>query len=45
MASVTLENVWKKYGKVEAVCGISLDVADKEFMAFLGPSGCGKSST
>jgi multiple sugar transport system ATP-binding protein len=45
VASVTLENVWKKYGKVEAVCGISLDIADKEFMAFLGPSGCGKSST
>ncbi len=45
MASVTLENVWKKYGKVEAVRGISLNIADKEFMAFLGPSGCGKSST
>jgi multiple sugar transport system ATP-binding protein len=45
VASVALENVWKKYGKVEAVCGISLDIANKEFMAFLGPSGCGKSST
>ena len=45
MASVTLENAWKKYGDVEAVRGISLDIADKEFMAFLGPSGCGKSST
>lgn len=45
MASVTLENVWKKYGDVKAVRGISLDIADKEFMAFLGPSGCGKSST
>ena len=45
MASVTLENVWKKYGKVEAVRGISLGIADKEFIAFLGSSGCGKSST
>lgn len=45
MASVTLENVWKKYKDVKAVRGISLDIADKEFMAFLGPSGCGKSST
>ncbi len=45
MASVTLEKLWKKYGDVEAVCGISLDIADGEFMSFLGPSGCGKSST
>lgn len=45
MASVSLEKVWKKYGKVEAVRGISLDIADGEFMSFLGPSGCGKSST
>lgn len=45
MASVKLEKLWKKYGKVEAVRGISLDIADGEFMSFLGPSGCGKSST
>lgn len=45
MASVTLEKLWKKYGKVEAVCGISLEIADGEFVSFLGPSGCGKSST
>jgi ABC-type sugar transport system ATPase subunit len=45
VSSVALEKVWKKYGDVEAVRGISLDIADGEFMAFLGPSGCGKSST
>jgi ABC-type sugar transport system ATPase subunit len=45
VASVTLEKAWKKYGNVEAVRGISMDIADGEFMAFLGPSGCGKSST
>lgn len=45
MASVTLEKLWKKYGDVEAVRGISLEIADGEFMSFLGPSGCGKSST
>lgn len=45
MAAVKLEKLWKKYGKVEAVRGISLDIADGEFMSFLGPSGCGKSST
>jgi multiple sugar transport system ATP-binding protein len=45
MSSVRLEKTWKKYGEVEAVRGISLEIADHEFVAFLGPSGCGKSST
>lgn len=45
MASIRLEKLRKHYGKVEAVRGIDLDIADGEFMAFLGPSGCGKSST
>lgn len=45
MASVTLQNVQKKYGKVNAVRGISMEITDGEFIALLGPSGCGKSST
>jgi ABC-type sugar transport system ATPase subunit len=45
VASVTLKNVHKRYGKVYAVRGISMDITDGEFIAFLGPSGCGKSST
>jgi multiple sugar transport system ATP-binding protein len=45
MASVRLEKLHKRYGKVHAVRGIDMDIADGEFMAFLGPSGCGKSST
>jgi multiple sugar transport system ATP-binding protein len=45
MASIRLENLHKRYGKVHAVRGIDLDIADGEFVAFLGPSGCGKSST
>jgi multiple sugar transport system ATP-binding protein len=45
MASVRLEKLVKRYGKVDAVRGIDLDVGDGEFMAFLGPSGCGKTST
>jgi len=45
MASVRLEKLHKRYGKVHAVRGIDLEIADGEFVAFLGPSGCGKSST
>ncbi len=45
MSSVSLKDIYKRYGKIEAVRGISLDIADGEFVAFLGPSGCGKSST
>jgi multiple sugar transport system ATP-binding protein len=45
MAHITIKNVWKRYGKVEAVKGISLECKDKEFVSLLGPSGCGKSST
>jgi multiple sugar transport system ATP-binding protein len=45
MAKVTIKNLFKKYGKVEAVKGLNLECEDKEFLCLLGPSGCGKSST
>ena len=46
MASVKLENVNKVYdGGVHAVHDFTIDIADKEFIAFVGPSGCGKSTT
>jgi phosphate transport system ATP-binding protein len=32
------------YGKNQALFGISLDVREREVMAFIGPSGCGKST-
>jgi multiple sugar transport system ATP-binding protein len=44
MASVTFENVTKRYGNVTAVNALSLEVADKEFLVLVGPSGCGKST-
>ncbi len=44
MASVTLSNLSKRYGKVEVIPGIDLDIKDGEFVVFVGPSGCGKST-
>jgi multiple sugar transport system ATP-binding protein len=45
MAQVSLRNVVKRFDDTEAVRGIDLDIADKEFVVLVGPSGCGKSTT
>ncbi len=45
LATLSLRNLVKSYGKVEVLHGINLDVADGEFVVFVGPSGCGKSTT
>ena len=44
MAGLKLENVCKRYGAVQVIADLSLDVAEGEFVVFLGPSGCGKTS-
>ncbi|MFU8824638.1 ABC transporter ATP-binding protein [Yoonia sp.] len=44
MSGVTLKNVVKRYGDVQVIHGIDLDIADGEFCVFVGPSGCGKST-
>jgi multiple sugar transport system ATP-binding protein len=45
MAQVSLRKVVKRFDSTEAVRGIDLDIADKEFVVLVGPSGCGKSTT
>ena len=44
MAAVLTTNIIKIFAEVPAVDGISLSVADGEFMVLLGPSGCGKTT-
>jgi spermidine/putrescine transport system ATP-binding protein len=45
MSSVVLERLSKRFGDVEAVRELTLDIGDGEFFSLLGPSGCGKTTT
>jgi len=44
MGNVTIRDLRKSYGAVEVIHGLSIDIADSEFVALVGPSGCGKST-
>jgi ABC-2 type transport system ATP-binding protein len=44
-AAVRVENLWKKYGALEAVRGVSLNVKQGEIFGLIGPDGAGKTST
>jgi sn-glycerol 3-phosphate transport system ATP-binding protein len=44
MAQIVLNDVRKMYGNVEAIKGVSLQIADGELVVLVGPSGCGKST-
>ena len=45
---VKIDNVYKEFdgrnGKMVALNGVSLDIAENEFITVVGPSGCGKST-
>jgi multiple sugar transport system ATP-binding protein len=45
MADVSLLNVSKRFGAVQAVRHLSLSIADGEFVVLLGPTGAGKTTT
>ncbi|GAB4526360.1 MAG: sn-glycerol-3-phosphate ABC transporter ATP-binding protein UgpC [Anaerolineae bacterium] len=45
MASLKLENVTKRFGRVEAIKQLDLDIRDGEFFCVLGPPGAGKTTT
>ncbi len=43
--AIRVENLWKRYGAIEAVRGITLDVRQGEIFGLIGPDGAGKTST
>ena len=48
-ADIEARDVWKSYqledgGELSVIAGLSLNVAQHEFVALVGPSGCGKST-
>jgi multiple sugar transport system ATP-binding protein len=45
MAKVELVDVVKRFGDMEVVHGINLQIEENEFIVLVGPSGCGKSTT
>ncbi len=44
-SAVRLEGITKRFGDVNAVDGVDLQIADGEFFSMLGPSGSGKTTT
>jgi spermidine/putrescine transport system ATP-binding protein len=44
-STVSLRGIAKRFGSVEAVRDLDLDVAKGSFFSILGPSGCGKTTT
>jgi multiple sugar transport system ATP-binding protein len=44
MASVVIRDARKAFGMAAVIHGVSVDIADGEFVVLVGPSGCGKST-
>ena len=45
MAAVSLKDVRKSYTpELQVIHGVSMEIADGEFIVIVGPSGCGKST-
>ena len=44
MSDLKITNLYKRYGNVEILKDVNLDIRSGEFIVFVGPSGCGKST-
>ncbi len=45
MASITIQNLTKRFGRIIAVADLSLRIEDREFLVMVGPTGAGKTTT
>ena len=44
MARVSIQSVKKRFGAVQVLHGVDIEIADGAFTVLVGPSGCGKST-
>jgi multiple sugar transport system ATP-binding protein len=44
VASVSIQHVKKRFGDVEVLHGVDIEIADRSFTVLVGPSGCGKTT-
>ena len=45
MSYIEFTDIYKTFGNLEVLKGISLEIEEEEFVSVLGPSGCGKSTS
>src|SRR5580700_3609458 len=43
--AIRVRNLWKRYGSIEAVRGVNLEIRRGEIFGLIGPDGAGKTST
>ena len=43
--AISVRKLWKRYGRIEAIRGIDLEIMDGEIFGLIGPDGAGKTST